>query len=84
MKVHNKSVVKFEYVLKVDEKILERTTEGKSKTILMGHKKGLPPGLEHALLSHAAGESFTVKKMATANLTRLKSKLPREVLFPKR
>jgi FKBP-type peptidyl-prolyl cis-trans isomerase SlyD len=60
MKVHEKSVVKFEYVLKVDDKILERTTEGRTKTILMGHEKGLPPGLEDSLLGRDAGEPFTV------------------------
>jgi FKBP-type peptidyl-prolyl cis-trans isomerase SlyD len=59
MKVHEKSVVKFEYSLKVDDKILERTTEGKTKTILMGHEKGLPPGLERSLLGREAGASFT-------------------------
>jgi FKBP-type peptidyl-prolyl cis-trans isomerase SlyD len=59
MNVHEKSVVKFEYVLKVDGKILERTSEGKTKTILMQREKGLPPGLEQALLGHGAGESFT-------------------------
>jgi FKBP-type peptidyl-prolyl cis-trans isomerase SlyD len=60
MKVHEKSVVKFEYVLKVDEKILERTTEGRTKTILMGHEKGLPPRLESSLLGREVGEPFTV------------------------
>jgi FKBP-type peptidyl-prolyl cis-trans isomerase SlyD len=60
MKVYEKSVVKFEYVLKVDGKIVERTSEGKTRTILVGHEKGLPPGLENFLLGREAGESFTV------------------------
>jgi FKBP-type peptidyl-prolyl cis-trans isomerase SlyD len=60
MKVHEKSVVKFEYILKIDDKILERTTEGKTKTILMGYEKGLPPGLENSLVGREAGESVTV------------------------
>jgi FKBP-type peptidyl-prolyl cis-trans isomerase SlyD len=61
MKVHEKSVVEFEYVLKIDGKMIGRTSEGKTKTILMGHEKGLPPGLESGLLGHEAAESFTVK-----------------------
>jgi FKBP-type peptidyl-prolyl cis-trans isomerase SlyD len=61
MKVHDKSVVKFEFLLKINDKIIERTSEGKTKTILMGFEKGLPPGLESSLLGHSAGESFTVK-----------------------
>lgn len=60
MKVHEKSVVTFEYTLKIDDKILERTAEGKTKTMLMGHEKGLPPKLEASLLGREAGESFTV------------------------
>lgn len=60
MKVHEKSVVKFEYILKIDGKILERTSEDKTKTILMGHEKDLPPKLEESLLGREIGESFTV------------------------
>jgi FKBP-type peptidyl-prolyl cis-trans isomerase SlyD len=60
MKVQEKTVVKLEYILKIDSKILERMTEGKTKTILMGHEKGLPPKLEGSLLGREAGESFTV------------------------
>jgi FKBP-type peptidyl-prolyl cis-trans isomerase SlyD len=59
VKVTETSVVTFEYQLKVDGKTLERTTEGKTKTILMGHEKGLPPGLESALLGHEVRESYT-------------------------
>jgi FKBP-type peptidyl-prolyl cis-trans isomerase SlyD len=60
MQVHEKSVVKFAYILNIDDKVVGRTSEGKTKAILMGHEKGLPPGLEHSLLGHEAGESFTV------------------------
>jgi FKBP-type peptidyl-prolyl cis-trans isomerase SlyD len=59
MKVHEKSVVKFEYILQVNGEILERTSEDKTKTILIGHEKGLPPKLEESLLGREAGESFT-------------------------
>jgi FKBP-type peptidyl-prolyl cis-trans isomerase SlyD len=61
MKVHDKSVVTFEYVLKIADQIIERTSEGKTKTILLSHANGLPLGLESSLLDHSAGESFTVK-----------------------
>jgi FKBP-type peptidyl-prolyl cis-trans isomerase SlyD len=61
MNVHDKSVVKFEFTLKIDDKVIERTSEGKTKTILMGFEKGLPPGLESSLLGHKAGETFIVK-----------------------
>lgn len=57
MTVRNNSVVKFEYTLKVGDTILEQTA-GKPKTVLMGHTHGLPPGLESALIGHAAGETF--------------------------
>jgi FKBP-type peptidyl-prolyl cis-trans isomerase SlyD len=57
MTVRNSSVVRFEYTLKVGDTILEQTA-GKPKTVLMGHTHGLPPGLESALIGHAAGETF--------------------------
>jgi FKBP-type peptidyl-prolyl cis-trans isomerase 2 len=52
MTVHNSSVVRFEYTLKVGDTILEQTA-GKPRTILMGHAHGLPPGLDHG---HVHGE----------------------------
>lgn len=61
MKVTEASVVTLEYLLKIDGKTLERTNEGKTKTILMGYEKALPPGLEQALLGHEAGETYVLQ-----------------------
>lgn len=59
MKVVEKTVVKFEYVLRVDGEIADRTHEGETQTVLVGHAHGLPAGLEAALLGREVG-SFVV------------------------
>jgi FKBP-type peptidyl-prolyl cis-trans isomerase SlyD len=59
MKVSANTVVKFEYTLSIDAQIVDRTPEGETQTILMGHAHGLPPKLEAALHGHTAGEMFT-------------------------
>ncbi|RIH85902.1 FKBP-type peptidyl-prolyl cis-trans isomerase [Calidithermus roseus] len=59
MKVADKTVVQFEYVLRVDGEIADRTHEGETQTILIGHTHGLPAGLEAALMGREVG-SFVV------------------------
>ncbi len=59
MKVSANTVVKFEYTMSIDTQIVDRTPEGETQTILMGHAHGLPPKLEAALHGHEAGETFT-------------------------
>jgi FKBP-type peptidyl-prolyl cis-trans isomerase SlyD len=59
MKVSLNTVVKFEYALTIDNKIVDRTPEGETQTILIGHAHGLPPKLEVVLHGHEAGETFT-------------------------
>ncbi|WP_018467523.1 FKBP-type peptidyl-prolyl cis-trans isomerase [Calidithermus timidus] len=59
MKVADKTVVKFEYVLRVDGEIEDRTHEGETQTVLIGHAHGLLAGLEAALRGREVG-SFVV------------------------
>lgn len=61
MQVGVTSVIKLEYVLKLEGKVLERTTAGKTKTILLGHEKGLPPGLAQVVVGRRAGETYTAQ-----------------------
>jgi FKBP-type peptidyl-prolyl cis-trans isomerase SlyD len=52
-------VIKFEYGLNIEGKVVEHTHEGDPITILTGFAKQLPPGLEALLKGRQAGESFT-------------------------
>lgn len=61
MKVAQASVVTLEYQLNIDGKTVERTTPGKTKTLLIGHETGLPPKLESVLLGRRAGETFVTQ-----------------------
>ncbi len=58
MKVSAGAVVKFEYRLKIGDRVVDRTPEGESQTILIGHAHGLPPKLETILHGREAGETF--------------------------
>ena len=58
MKVSAQTVVKLEYTLSIDGKIIDRTLEGETQTILIGHARGLPVGLENLLHNRNAGETF--------------------------
>ena len=60
MKVGPNTVVKFEFTLCIDQKIVERTLEAETQTILIGHAHGLPVGLEKLLHERTAGENFTI------------------------
>jgi FKBP-type peptidyl-prolyl cis-trans isomerase SlyD len=59
MKVSDHTVVKFEYTMSIDSRVVDRTPEGETQTILIGHAHGLPPALEAALHGRTAGETFT-------------------------
>ena len=61
MKITNKSVVKFEWTLEIDGKIVERSLEGEAQTILMGHAKALSVGLEQSLIGRETGDGFTAR-----------------------
>jgi FKBP-type peptidyl-prolyl cis-trans isomerase SlyD len=61
MKITDSSVVKLEWILSIDSKIIERSLEGEAQTILMGHAKSLPVGLEGLLIGHEASQEFTAK-----------------------
>ena len=58
MKVSADTVVKFEYSLKIGDRVVDRTPEGESQTILIGHAHGLPPKLEAIMDGRAVGETF--------------------------
>ncbi len=58
MKVGAQTVVKLEYTLMIDGKIIDRTLKGETQTILIGHARGLPIGLENLLFERNAGETF--------------------------
>jgi FKBP-type peptidyl-prolyl cis-trans isomerase SlyD len=49
------SVVKLEWTLEIDGKVLERSLVDEPQTILLGHKNGLPLGLEAGLIGRQAG-----------------------------
>lgn len=61
MKIENNSVVRFHYtVSQVGQEPLESSKEaGEPLAILIGHGN-IIPGLEKAMLGHAAGDSFSV------------------------
>ncbi len=59
MKITSGSVVKLEWSLSIEGKIVERSLVGEAQTILMGQAKSLPAGLEGLLIGHDAGQEFT-------------------------
>ncbi len=59
MKIDQHSVIKLEWSLSIDDKVIERSLEGEAQTILMGHAKSLPVGLEGLLIGHEASQDFT-------------------------
>ena len=59
MKISQNTVVKLEWTLAVDDHIIERTPEGETQTILIGHAHGLPPKLESLLHGLEAGADVT-------------------------
>ncbi len=59
MKITEGSVVKLEWSLMIDGKVVERSLEGEVQTILMGHAKSLPVGLEELLIGHEEAQEFT-------------------------
>jgi FKBP-type peptidyl-prolyl cis-trans isomerase SlyD len=61
MKVANKTVVKFEWSLLIDGKVVDHSPEGETQTILINHAHGLPPRLEAVLHGREAGETFTAR-----------------------
>jgi FKBP-type peptidyl-prolyl cis-trans isomerase SlyD len=61
MQITDNSVVKLEWSLRIDGKIVESSLEGEPATILMGHAKSLPVGLEGLLIGCEAGSEFEVK-----------------------
>jgi FKBP-type peptidyl-prolyl cis-trans isomerase SlyD len=52
-------VIKLEYSLEIEGKVVNHTHKGDPITILTGFAKQLPPGLEALLQGRKAGESFT-------------------------
>jgi FKBP-type peptidyl-prolyl cis-trans isomerase SlyD len=55
MNVTRHSVVKLKWTLEIDGKVLERSLVDEPQTILLGHKNGLPLGLEAGLIGRQAG-----------------------------
>lgn len=58
MKITDNSVVKLEWSLSIDDKVVEHSLAGEAQTILIGHAKSLPRGLEGLLIGHEAGTEF--------------------------
>jgi FKBP-type peptidyl-prolyl cis-trans isomerase SlyD len=58
MKITDTSVVKLEWSLSIEGKIIDRSLAGEAQTILMGHAKNLPVGLEGLLIGREAGTEF--------------------------
>ncbi len=61
MKITDHSVVKLEWSLKIDGEIVESSLENEPATILMGHAKGLPVGLEGLLIGRETGAEFVAE-----------------------
>jgi FKBP-type peptidyl-prolyl cis-trans isomerase SlyD len=61
MKITDSSVVKLEWKLMIEGKLVESSLEGEPATILMGHAKGLPIGLEDLLIGRETGAEFEAK-----------------------
>jgi FKBP-type peptidyl-prolyl cis-trans isomerase SlyD len=59
MKITDSSVVKLEWSLSIEGKLIESSLAGEAQTILMEHAKNLPVGLEALLIGHEAGQEFT-------------------------
>jgi FKBP-type peptidyl-prolyl cis-trans isomerase SlyD len=58
MKIDQHSVIKFEWSLSIAGKMIDRSLEGEAQTILLGHAKSLPVGLEGLLIGREAGTEF--------------------------
>ncbi len=58
MKISDGSVVKLEWSLSIDGKMIDRSLEGEAQTILLGHAKSLPVGLEGLLIGREVGAEF--------------------------
>jgi FKBP-type peptidyl-prolyl cis-trans isomerase SlyD len=61
MKTDQHSVVKLEWSLSIDGKIIDRSLEGEAQTILMGHAKSLPVELEGLLIGREVGTEFEAR-----------------------
>jgi FKBP-type peptidyl-prolyl cis-trans isomerase SlyD len=61
MKITDRSVVKLKWSLSIEGKMVDRSLEGEPSTILMGHTKSLPVGLERLLIGHEAGIEFEAR-----------------------
>jgi FKBP-type peptidyl-prolyl cis-trans isomerase 2 len=59
MKIEQYWVIKFEYVLRIEEETVDRSLEGRPLTILTHFAPDLPAGLEAALIGKRPGE-YTV------------------------
>jgi FKBP-type peptidyl-prolyl cis-trans isomerase SlyD len=59
MKIDQHSVVKLEWSLSIEGKLIEGSLAGEAQTILIGHAKSLPVGLEGLLIGHETGLEFT-------------------------
>lgn len=55
MKIKTHWVIQFEYVLRIDGEVVDRSPEGHPLTILTGFAQGLPLGLEAALVGKEPG-----------------------------
>lgn len=53
--VHRNTVVRFEYVLRIDGEKADSSPDGEPVTVLCGHAPSRPPGLEAALLGRPPG-----------------------------
>jgi FKBP-type peptidyl-prolyl cis-trans isomerase SlyD len=58
MKITDNSVVKLEWSLSIDGKIIDRSLEGEPSTILIGYAKNVPVGLEGLLIGRETGSEF--------------------------
>jgi FKBP-type peptidyl-prolyl cis-trans isomerase 2 len=56
--ISSHQVIKLEYILKIERKVVEHTLEGDPITILTGSAKQLPPGLEALLEGLKPDDSF--------------------------
>ena len=61
MKITDGSVVKLEWSLSIEGKIIDRSLQGEAQTLLLGHAKSLPLGLEKLLIGREAGTEFEAR-----------------------
>ncbi len=61
MIITSNSVVKLAWTLEIDGTTIEQSLKDEPQTILMGHAKNLPLGLEQFLLEHESGAEFTAQ-----------------------